>query len=164
LSKDQQKPSAWNQKAEAEQDLLRIADNLIVERLSPTGFVVNRDLDILQIRGDTSPYLGPNPGHPAFNVNSFLHSSLRAPIRSLVFRAIKNKSEQSLRNYIFQRDNSADSISILVIPLPHEKSVQPYFVVLLKKENTIPIAKLKNTKKNSNQQDVQSSETATLMT
>jgi two-component system CheB/CheR fusion protein len=162
LSKDQQKPSAWNQKAEAEQDLLRIADNLIVERLSPTGFVVNRDLDILQIRGDTSPYLGPNPGHPAFNVNSFLHSSLRAPIRSLVFRAIKNKSEQSLRNYIFQRDNSADSISILVIPLPHEKSVQPYFVVLLKKENTIPIAKLKNTKKNSNQQDVQSSETANI--
>ena len=47
-------------------DLQKRLDRVIQARYSPDGVVVNGDLQILQFRGHTAPYLDPSPGEATF--------------------------------------------------------------------------------------------------
>jgi hypothetical protein len=43
----------------AEGDLKQIADEIVLHRYAPAGLIVNADLEILEFRGNTTPYLQP---------------------------------------------------------------------------------------------------------
>lgn len=49
-------------------DLHKEADRIVWNKYAPAGVIINSDLEILQFRGDTSPYLSPAPGKPSFNL------------------------------------------------------------------------------------------------
>jgi two-component system CheB/CheR fusion protein len=44
------------------------ADGIVLARYGPPGVVVNEQLDIVQFRGDTSPFLTPAPGAASLNL------------------------------------------------------------------------------------------------
>ena len=70
-------------------DLVREADRLALAKYAPPGVLVNAALEILQFRGDTSPYLASAPGKPSVNVLKMAREGLLLGLRAALERAGK---------------------------------------------------------------------------
>ena len=81
-------------------DPLREADRTLLTRYAPPGVVVNEELDVLQFRGDTGPYLTPAPGRATLNLLKMLREGLLVAVRGALHRARREKGlvrEEGLR-------------------------------------------------------------------
>ncbi|MFT6082001.1 MAG: two-component system CheB/CheR fusion protein, partial [Planctomycetota bacterium] len=73
-------------------DLPREADRVLLQRFAPPGVVVSVDLDILQYRGDTGPFLTPTPGKASLNLLKMLRPGLLVAVRAAILRASKESA------------------------------------------------------------------------
>ncbi|GBO53343.1 chemotaxis protein methyltransferase CheR [Pseudanabaena sp. lw0831] len=71
----------------AETNLEQLADQVILSRYAPAGVIINSDLEILQFRGQTSPYLEPSPGKASLNLLKMARLELRLDLRSAIYNA-----------------------------------------------------------------------------
>ena len=81
-------------------DLNREADRLLSAKFAPPGVLVSADLDILQFRGDTSPYLAPGPGKASLNLLKMLREGLLVGVCAAVLKAGQQEApvrEEGLR-------------------------------------------------------------------
>ncbi len=62
------------------------ADRLVLSRYAPPGVVVNDALDIVQFRGDTSPFLQPASGRASLNLLKMLKVGLLVGVRGAIQR------------------------------------------------------------------------------
>lgn len=67
--------------------LHREADRLLLTRFAPPSVLVSADFDILQYRGDTSPYLAPSPGKATLHLPKMLREGLLVGVRAALLRA-----------------------------------------------------------------------------
>ncbi len=70
-----------------ETNLELLADQVILSRYAPAGVIINSDLEILQFRGQTSPYLEPSPGKASLNLLKMARLELRLDLRSAIYNA-----------------------------------------------------------------------------
>jgi two-component system CheB/CheR fusion protein len=70
-----------------ESNLELLADQVILSRYAPAGVIINSDLEILQFRGQTSPYLEPSPGKASLNLLKMARLELRLDLRSAIYNA-----------------------------------------------------------------------------
>jgi len=68
-------------------DIQREVDSIILNRYSPAGLVINEDMDILQFRGNISPYLKPQPGKASLNLMKMAGESIAMELRVLIRQA-----------------------------------------------------------------------------
>jgi two-component system CheB/CheR fusion protein len=99
-----------------------LADRKLLDRYAPPGVLLNENLEILQFRGRTGPYLEPSPGVASLHIFKHVRPELQADLRSAIQQArvagVPVTSEAVLR----ERGGSATRrITIEVIPL-HEGS------------------------------------------
>ncbi len=71
----------------AEINLEQLADQVVLSKYAPVGVMVNEELDILQFRGQTSPYLEPSPGKASLNLLKMARTELRLDLRSSIHEA-----------------------------------------------------------------------------
>jgi len=62
-------------------------DRLLISRYAPPSVIVREDLEILQYRGETGPYLSPTPGRASLNLLKMVRDDLLLGVRSAVQRA-----------------------------------------------------------------------------
>ena len=60
-----------------------------LDQVRAAGVLVSADLDILQYRGDTSPYLAPAPGKASLHLLKMLREGLPIGVRAAILRAGK---------------------------------------------------------------------------
>ncbi|WP_310488129.1 CheR family methyltransferase, partial [Chamaesiphon sp. VAR_69_metabat_338] len=72
-----------------ELQLKQIADDLVLQRYSPAGLIVNSNLDIVEFRGNTSPYLQPAPGKSSLKLLKMVQVDLRSALRTAIHQAKK---------------------------------------------------------------------------
>ena len=77
----------------------READRILLSRYAPPAVVLTRDLEILQFRGDTAPYLAPVPGRASLSVLKMLREGLAPAVSRAVQTALQGKTarEEGLR-------------------------------------------------------------------
>ena len=78
----QGEPAKWD--ASPVIDPEKEADQMVWERSSYAGLVVNDDLHILHFRGDTSPWLRPVPGKASLQLMRILREELVLEVRSAI--------------------------------------------------------------------------------
>jgi two-component system, chemotaxis family, CheB/CheR fusion protein len=71
----------------AEKEARREADRIILARYAPASALINEELLILQLRGDTSPYIEQSPGKAARNLLKLAREDLFVAIREAVDEA-----------------------------------------------------------------------------
>src|SRR5206468_4695296 len=69
----------------------READRLLLARYAPPSVLLDPDLNIIQFRGDTGPYLAPAPGKASFALMNMLREGLSVAVREVVERARRDK-------------------------------------------------------------------------
>ena len=73
-----------------ELDVQAEADHVVLREHAPVGVVINRDMEVIQFRGQTTPYLAPAPGKPSLSVLKLARNGLAIELRALITAAAKN--------------------------------------------------------------------------
>ncbi|MGA2717006.1 MAG: chemotaxis protein CheB, partial [Bryobacteraceae bacterium] len=111
-------------------DLEKEADRIIWERSQHAGIVVNKDLQILHFRGDTSPYLRPIPGKATFQLLRMLREELVLELRVAINKARKTGASVRKDAVRVKRDGDLHLVNIEVRPLPARRAGDRYFLIL----------------------------------
>ena len=65
------------------------ADQIVLSRYAPSGVIINEDMEILQFRGRTGPYLEPAPGEATLNIFRMAREGLAFDLRTAIHKARK---------------------------------------------------------------------------
>lgn len=97
--------------------LFREADRLLLSKFAPAGVVVNDQMEILQFRGRTSPFLEPAPGSASFDLLKMTREGLLADLRS-AFRKVRNSDNPVHKEGIPVTTDGGGSILVSLDVLP----------------------------------------------
>jgi two-component system, chemotaxis family, CheB/CheR fusion protein len=99
-------------------DLNQQVDKILLNRYVPVGVMVNDSMDILQFRGETSPYLRPSPGEPSFNLFKMARKGLLEELRTAIYQA--KRQDISVRKEGIQIEGSDPSIKVNFEVIPFQ--------------------------------------------
>ncbi len=119
-----------NLQALSELEMQRAADRLVLSRFGPPGLVVDSRMMVLQVRGQTSPYVELASGVPSWNLARVLRDSLVRPVREAVERAMGGNMPTVGSAEFLERFNEPRQVRIDVLPLSTEGSLAKSYLVL----------------------------------
>ncbi|MBD2145500.1 chemotaxis protein CheB [Sphaerospermopsis sp. FACHB-1194] len=111
-------------------EIQKEADRIVLNQFSPVGVIINDDFDILQFRGQTSPYLQPAPGKPSFNLLKMAREELRLDLRSSIHQAKKQKMPVTQEGIQVKAENQLRLVKINVVPFQSAGSDEEFFLIL----------------------------------
>lgn len=121
-------------------DIICEADRIVLTRQGPTGVLVNDDLEILQFRGDVSPYLAPVSGRASLNVLRMVREGLTSDVEA----ALRAAREQNIRiqrlGVRVMRDEETRPVDIDVTPIDSGRSRERFYLVLFSSLSSPAIA------------------------
>ena len=110
-------------------NLQKETDQLIAAHYKPVGVVVNDKLEILQLRGDTSPYLQLAPGKASLNLLKIVRESLITDLRAAIHQAQQQNATVRKGNILMEANPLPARVVLQVIPF-QPASQEFYFVIL----------------------------------
>jgi two-component system, chemotaxis family, CheB/CheR fusion protein len=113
-----------------ETEAQREADRIILARYAPASALINEDMNVLQLRGDISPYLDQSPGKATRNLLKMAREGLVIALREAVDKARKDESPVRKENLRVKFDDVTCAVNLEVIPLKHSPSQESYFLAL----------------------------------
>jgi flagellar motility protein MotE (MotC chaperone) len=103
--------------ASREIELGREADRVLLANYAPAGVIVNKDLDVLHVRGHTGPHLELSSGVASVNLLKMLREGLLVDVRAMVRRARSTGTPARRDGAQMRRDGCLVRVDITVIPL-----------------------------------------------
>jgi two-component system CheB/CheR fusion protein len=127
-------------------DFQKNADDILLQKYTPVGVVVNDQFDIVQFRGSTGEYLEPSPGKASLNILKMAKEGLAFEIRNALHKA-KTTSEPFIKEGI-PINAGKKLVTIEVVPLLN--TVDLHFLILFREQLAISNEQLTagNEKKN----------------
>lgn len=128
------------EKASSGMEVQKEADRLVLNAYSPPGVVVTGEMDIIQFRGQTGPYLEPSPGQASLN----LMKMIRPPLLLIARRALdeaKKQGRPARSGWIpFELEGRARRVEVEAVPLPSSSSGRESFFMVIFREHQEPEA------------------------
>jgi two-component system CheB/CheR fusion protein len=112
-------------------EVLQEADRLVLAEHSPPGVVIDNDLNIVQVRGRTAPYLEISPGEPTRSLLRMAREGLIAGIGKAIQTARKNNAAAKEDGFRIEDGGRLTSVTIKAIPFRGvSASKERHFLVL----------------------------------
>jgi two-component system, chemotaxis family, CheB/CheR fusion protein len=132
-------------------DFQKEADRILLGRFAPAGVLVNSNLEVLQFRGRTSPYLEPPTGEASFNVLKMARENLSLELGTAI-REAKKKNAPIRRKVCLDDEDPVRKMDLEIIPVKLADSTENCFLILFgeagREHATVaPPASRKTTKK-----------------
>jgi two-component system CheB/CheR fusion protein len=121
-----------------EKEARREADRIILARYAPASALVDEELNVLQLRGDTTLYLERSHGKTTGNLLKLAREDLVLPIRAAIDKARKDEKLVRKKNLRVRHDGVTNGMNLEVIPLKHLLSHECYFLALFETAETEP--------------------------
>ncbi len=118
----------------AVQDWQREADRVLIGAYAPAGVLVNSNLDILQFRGRTAPYLEPAPGEPSHNLTRMACEGLLPALQRAIAECAKSKAIVEKHNVRLRRNEEIREVSIRVLPVSLPGQAENCFLILFEEK------------------------------
>ncbi len=104
-------------------DAQREADRVTVNQFSPPGVLINSEMQILQFRGPTDPYLQPpSTGKARFDLLKMAREGLMVPLRDAINKAKKVNKPVRKENVAIYEDHKVRRAHVEVVPLKNLKA------------------------------------------
>ncbi len=116
-------------------DLQRRLEHIIQARYSPNGVVVSGDLQILQFKGHTAPYLDPIPGEAGFNLLRMVQESLVVPLRRAIHKAVESDMLVRDEGASIELNGRLEQVAVEVTPIALGESPERYFLIVFNRTN-----------------------------
>jgi two-component system, chemotaxis family, CheB/CheR fusion protein len=111
-------------------EIVRLAEHVLLSRFVPAGAVVDGDLNVVHYVGSTGSYLEAPPGVPQTNIVRIAREGLAHPLRKLLREAKTKDTGGRVDGVVVLRGRRAESISIEVVPLKLADPTPRHFLVL----------------------------------
>ncbi|MEO7427030.1 MAG: chemotaxis protein CheB [Fibrobacteria bacterium] len=111
-------------------DYQQAADRLVIRRFAPPGVLVNGDMDILQFRGRTSPFLEPPQGGSSFNVAVMAQEGLSMEIRKGVQESARTGAQVVMKGVRVMEGQAIHLVNVEVHPIKLATAADPCFLIL----------------------------------
>jgi two-component system, chemotaxis family, CheB/CheR fusion protein len=111
------------------QDAQRDADRVILTRFSAAGAVINHDMEIIQFRGDTSPFLEHSPGQPSLNILKMARNGISLELRAMI-QEVKTAGTAVKKSVVINEGENLRTLKIDVEPLEVPNAKGSYFLIL----------------------------------
>ena len=112
-------------------DVLREADRLVLAELAPPGAVIDDQLNIVQVRGRTAPYLELSPGAPTRNLLKLAREGLVAALGKAIQTARQRNAAAREAGFRIEDSGELRDVAIRVLPLRGSPSEEErHFLVL----------------------------------
>jgi len=120
--------------------VIREADHVLLAHFTPPGVVINENMEIVQFRGRTSPYLEPAPGTASFNLLKMAREGLLAEIRTAIHAA--RRKEMPVRRSGVHVKTNGHSIVIDLEVIPFTTAVPGRYYAVLFEPAPVPVRKV----------------------
>ena len=124
LSNDEQ-PVRWS-----ELDLQRIADRIVIAQYGPPGFVIDNKLEILQSRGNVTPFISLAEGSASFNLLRMLNPNIAVQVRDAVQRSIDQDVPIKVEDLCMVSDGDVQQFNVEILPVHTPPATTSRFLVL----------------------------------
>jgi two-component system CheB/CheR fusion protein len=112
-------------------DVLKEADRLVLAEHGPPGIVIDENMNIVQVRGRTAPYLEISPGEPTHNLLKLAREGLVAGLGKAIRTARLSGVTAKAEGFIIEDGGPLRDVAIKVIPLNGSSSSKKrYFLAL----------------------------------
>ena len=116
-------------------------DSLLLSQYAPPGVLINNDMQILQFRGNTRPFLAPTPGEASLNLLNMVTEGLRLDLWSAIRKARKTNGHVRKKGLGIGENDRSRRIDLEVIPLKAPSSKEYFFLVLFQEVTVHPVSK-----------------------
>jgi len=111
-------------------ELEKQADQIVLSQYAPAGVIINYDLEIVQFRGQVSPYLEPVPGKATLNVLKMTKEGLRPELRNAIEQAKQQLIAIRKEDLQLRESNQLRFVRVDVIPFKPFTDEKHYFLIL----------------------------------
>ncbi len=122
-------------------DVQTEADRILLARYAPPGVLVNADLEILQFRGDTGPFLAPGPGKASLNLLRMAREGLMVTLRAAIRRAGKKEAAVREEGVRVKCDGTIREVNLEVVPVKGSSARESGFLILFEDPGRLPPGK-----------------------
>ncbi|OQP52869.1 hypothetical protein A4H97_24555 [Niastella yeongjuensis] len=109
-------------------DFQRSADEVILAKFSPSGVVINEEMDIVQFRGGVGAWLEPSPGKASLNVLKMVKPGLAFELRNALYKAKIDNVPVVKKGIAVTAPGKQQLVTIEVIPLLN--TIERFYLVL----------------------------------
>jgi two-component system CheB/CheR fusion protein len=120
----------------SEKEARREAARIILSRYAPASALINDEMNILQLHGDTTPYLEQSHGRATGNLLKLAHVDLLVALRAVVAEARKDESPVRKENLPVRYNEVTNKVNLEVIPIKHLPSPERHFLALFETAET----------------------------
>jgi two-component system CheB/CheR fusion protein len=110
-------------------EVLQEADRLLLAHYAPASVLTDAEMEILQVRGHTSPYLELAPGTISLNLFKMVRDGLRLGLRTAVYAARKDNQPVTKEDLSVSSARGMCGVRITVTPLKGPPAGQFFLVV-----------------------------------
>src|SRR5262249_43644319 len=122
-------------------NLHRRVDQILLSRHSPPAFLIDRDLQISQFRGQTGDYLEHNSGEANLNLLKMTPSGLGLEVRKLLRKAQMNNGPVKGSSLPISVREQVRNVSVTVTPVSAPGQPEPLYLVVLDAASPAPPTK-----------------------
>ena len=105
------------------------ADRVVLTHFSPSGVVINRQMEVLQFRGRTAPYLEHPHGEANLNLLKMAREGLVIDLRNAVSSAFKENGRVRKENVRVRLNGSYGLVNIEITPFIVPPSQERFYLV-----------------------------------
>lgn len=124
-------------------DAQREADRLLLARYTPPSVLVNEDLEIVQFRGRTGPFLEPAQGRASLNLLKMAHEGLVVDLRNAIQQAKRRHATVRKEGIQLTANGRSYAANLEVVPVQAPDTRARHFLVLFEQEAPTPVAPAK---------------------
>lgn len=111
-------------------DFQQAADRLVLRTFVPPGVLVNKDMDVLQFRGRTSPFLEPPQGGMGLNIAVMAQESLSLEIRNAIGESLAKESPVRKADVRILDGQQVLRVNLSILPIRLPDAAEACFLVL----------------------------------
>lgn len=130
--------------SEGNMDLQKQADRTLLNKYAPPSVLITPTMEILQFRGDTSPYLTPAPGKASLNMMKMLREGLLIAVRAAIGRASKDMMPVREKGLRVKSGREYHEVAIEVIPIKKNTTNDGGFLVIFEEFIQPPLPEQQN--------------------
>jgi two-component system, chemotaxis family, CheB/CheR fusion protein len=121
-------------------DSQREADRLAVARYAPPGVLIDQTLEIVQFRGDTSPYLASPPGRPSLNLLKMAREGLMVGLRTVVQKAMRTGIPSRKEGLRVRANGVVREFDVQIFPIKGKVQGERFFLVQFEDHRNASVA------------------------
>ncbi len=115
-------------------DIQRAADKLVLGRFVPAGVLISENMEIIQYRGRTHPYLEPAQGEASLNLLTMVPFGVAEALNTALSEAKQNNLPVRREHIAHRREDAFREIAFEIIPITLPATNHRSFLVLFQEQ------------------------------